>query len=144
MTTEAGLLPPTEHPKHEIPLHFGVYVNPNWNETGVGWIAVQTPIKSDPLESNTVYETAVFSQTDAQTLTTQLNAQLQEEIFDKYKISVNFSSIQAPQKKDGKSFNVVFQVTNNPWIPTDTSTESENLLLAVQIANSLNEKSLRI
>lgn len=127
-----------------IPLHFGVYVNPNWNETGVAWIAIQTPIKSDPLESNTVYETAVFSQTDAQTLTTQLNAQLQKEILDKYKILVNFSSIQDPQKKGGKSFNVVFQVINNPWQRTEKNKENEKLLLAVQIANSLNEKSLSI
>lgn len=131
-------------PADGVPLHFGVYTNDNWNETGVAWIAIQTPIKSDLIESNAVYETAVFSQTDAQTLATQLNTQLQEEIWDKYKISVNFSSIQEPQKKDSKSFNVVFQVINNPWDPTDTSIESEKLLLAVQIANSLNEKSLSI
>jgi hypothetical protein len=132
----------TEHPlpsADEIPLHFDVYVNPNWNETGVAWIALATFNESDNSWSATV-----FQQNDAQTIAEKLNEQLQEEISEKCNISVNFSPVKDPQKTDDDSYNVVFQVINNPWQRTDQSPESEKLLLAVQIADFLNKKSLSI
>jgi hypothetical protein len=132
MTTEPNLLS-----ADGIPLRFYVCVDSDWNETGVAWIALATFNESDNSWSATV-----FQQNDAQTIATRLNEQLQEEISKKCNISVNFSPVKDPQKTDDNSFNVVFQVCNNSWEKTDTSPESEKLLLAVQIADLLNEKKL--
>ena len=132
MTTE-HLLPSADG----IPLHFGVYVNPNWNETGVAWIALATFNESDNSWSATV-----FQQNEAQTIATKLNEQLREEISEKYKVTVTFETFLDPKLNRDDSYNVVFQVINNPWQRTDQSPESKNLLLAVQIADLLNEKKL--
>jgi hypothetical protein len=132
----------TEHPlpsADEIPLRFYVCVDSDWNETGVAWIALATFNESDNSWSATV-----FQQNDAQTIATRLNEQLQEEISEKCNISVNFSPVKDPQKTDDDSYNVVFQVCNNSWERTNKSPESERLLLAVQIADLLNKKSLSI
>jgi hypothetical protein len=134
MTAEPNLLS-----ADEIPLRFYVCADSDWNETGVAWVALATFNESDNRCSPTV-----FPQKDAQTIATKLNKQLQEEIYKKYNISVNFLPVKDPQKTDDKSFNVVFQVCNNPWKRTNKSPESEKLLLAVQIADLLNQKSLGI
>ena len=132
MTAEPNLLS-----ADRIPLRFDVYVNPNWNETGVAWIALATFNESDNSWSATV-----FQQNDAQTIAEKLNEQLQEEISEKYKVNVNFKPFSDPKLNRDDSYNVVFQVCNNPWKRTDQSPESEKLLLAVQIADLLNEKKL--
>ena len=134
MTAEPNLLS-----ADRISLRFDVYVNPNWNETGVAWIALATFNESDNSWSATV-----FQQNEAQTIATKLNEQLREEISEKYKVNVNFKPFSDPKLNRDDSYNVVFQVINNPWQRTEQSPESKNLLLAVQIADLLNQKSLSI
>lgn len=158
MTTEAGLLPPTEHPKHEIPLHFGVYVNPNWNETGVGWIAVQTPN-----QNNTGWNLATLDYHFANAIADYLNntvpnylnddnpnnSDTLKKIPEELKNRVQFAACKPPiPPEHGHAcinadwYNICWKVEPVDWDPKPKENLTNDGFPPLAIAEFLNQKNL--